>query len=184
MPIVDLTSKTVGGFVETRELVDLPTANRSFTSYLAVLPGVVGGNIGGQGGTLYSFDGGNLNDATRGGDQVRIPIEAIQEFQLIVSQPDAQFGANGGVINAVSKTGTNEVHGTALSLIRDSALQERSYFQKLRNADRSPTRFATSSRSRWADRSFSTRCTTSAPTSITSPGTRGRRTSSAGPTST
>ena len=134
VPIVDLTSKTVGGFVETRELVDLPTANRSFTSYLAVLPGVVGGNIGGQGGTLYSFDGGNLNDATRGGDQVRIPIEAIQEFQLIVSQPDAQFGANGGVINAVSKTGTNEIHGTALSLIRDSALQERSYFEKLRGS--------------------------------------------------
>jgi hypothetical protein len=133
-PIVDLTSKTVGGFVETRELVDLPTANRSFTSYLSVLPGVVGGNIGGQGGTLYSFDGGNLNDATRGGDQVRIPIEAIQEFQLIVSQPDAQFGANGGVINAVSKTGTNEIHGTALSLIRDSALQERSYFEKLRGS--------------------------------------------------
>ena len=145
VPIVDLTSKTVGGFVETRELVDLPTASRSFTSYLQVLPGVVDGNIGGQDGTLNSFDGGNLNDATRGGNQVRIPIEAIQEFQLIVSQPDAQFGVNGGVINAVSKTGTNEVHGTALSLIRDSSLQQLTYFQKLRNqtnADSKRNQFA------------------------------------------
>lgn len=144
-PVVDLTSKTVGGFVETRELVDLPTANRSFTSYLAVLPGVVGGTIGGQGGTLYNFDGGNLNDAVRGGDQVRIPIEAIQEFQLVVAQPDAEYGANGGVINAVSKQGTNEYHGTALMLIRDSALQERSYFQKKRNeqkADQIRNQFA------------------------------------------
>ncbi len=144
-PVVDLTSKTVGGFVETRELVDLPTANRSFTSYLAVLPGVVGGTIGGQGGTLYNFDGGNLNDAVRGGDQVRIPIEAIQEFQLVVSQPDAEYGANGGVINAVSKQGTNDYHGTALMLLRDSALQERSYFQKVRNeqkADQIRNQFA------------------------------------------
>ena len=90
----------------------------------------------------------------RGGDQVRIPIEAIQEFQLVVSQPDAEYGANGGVINAVSKPGTNEFHGTAL--FADPRLgpdQERSYFQKLRNEDEGRHDASTSSRSRWAGRS-------------------------------
>jgi hypothetical protein len=56
-----------------------------------------------------------------------------------VAQPDAEFGVNGGVINAVSKSGTNTVHGTALTLIRDSAMVQRSYFQKLRNEQKADT---------------------------------------------
>lgn len=141
-PLVDTTAKEVGGFVATRELVDLPTSNRNFTSYLAVLPGVVSGAVGGQpGGTVnYSFDGGSNNDGTRGGDQARIPIEAIQEFQLLVAQADAEYGSTGGVVNAVSKQGTNDFHGSALSLIRNSALTEKSYFTKLNNLPKPDTK--------------------------------------------
>ena len=127
-PLVDTTAQEVGGFVATRELVDLPTSNRNFTSYLAVLPGVVNGAVGGQpGGTVnFSFDGGSNNDGTRGGDQARIPIEAIQEFQLLVAQADAEYGSTGGVVNAVSKQGTNEFHGSMLALMRNSALTQKS----------------------------------------------------------
>jgi hypothetical protein len=141
-PLVDTTAKEVGGFVATRELVDLPTSNRNFTSYLAVLPGVVNGAVGGQpGGTVnYSFDGGSNNDGTRGGDQARIPVEAIQEFQLLVAQADAEYGSTGGVVNAVSKQGTNDFHGSALSLIRNSALTEKSYFTKLNNLPKPDTK--------------------------------------------
>ena len=141
-PLVDTTAKEVGGFVATRELVDLPTSNRNFTSYLAVLPGVVNGAVGGQpGGTVnYSFDGGSNNDGTRGGDQARIPIEAIQEFQLLVAQADAEYGSTGGVVNAVSKQGTNDFHGSVLSLIRNSALTEKSYFTKLNNLPKPDTK--------------------------------------------
>jgi hypothetical protein len=141
-PLVDTTAKEVGGFVATRELVDLPTSNRNFTSYLAVLPGVVSGAVGGQpGGTVnYSFDGGSNNDGTRGGDQARIPIEAIQEFQLLVAQADAEYGSTGGVVNAVSKQGTNDFHGSALSLIRNSALTQKSYFTKLNNLPKPDTK--------------------------------------------
>jgi hypothetical protein len=141
-PLVDTTAKEVGGFVATRELVDLPTSNRNFTSYLAVLPGVVNGAVGGQpGGTVnFNFDGGSNNDGTRGGDQARIPIEAIQEFQLLVAQADAEYGSTGGVVNAVSKQGTNEFHGSALSLIRNSALTEKSYFTKLNNLPKPDTK--------------------------------------------
>src|SRR4030095_9613085 len=91
-PLVDTTAKEVGGFIETRELIDLPTSNRNFTSYLNVLPGVVSGAVGGppRHPVNYSFDGGSNNDGTRGGDQARIPIEAIQEFQLLVAQADAE----------------------------------------------------------------------------------------------
>jgi hypothetical protein len=141
-PLVDTTAKEVGGFIETRELVDLPTANRTFTSYLNVLPGVVSGAVGGQPGNTvnYSFDGGSNNDNTRGGDQARIPIEAIQEFQLLVAQADAEYGSTGGVINAVSKQGTNEFHGSVLSLIRNSALTQKSYFVRTGNLPKPDTR--------------------------------------------
>jgi hypothetical protein len=141
-PLVDTTAKEVGGFVATRELVDLPTSNRNFTSYLAVLPGVVNGAVGGQpGGTVnFSFDGGSNNDGTRGGDQARIPIEAIQEFQLLVAQADAEYGSTGGVVNAVSKQGTNDFHGSLLMLIRNSALTEKSYFVKAGNLPKPDTK--------------------------------------------
>ena len=141
-PLVDTTAKEVGGFVATRELVDLPTANRNFTSYLAVLPGVVNGAVGGQpGGTVnFTFDGGSNNDGTRGGDQARIPIEAIQEFQLLVAQADAEYGSTGGVVNAVSKQGTNDFHGSVLSLIRNSALTRKSYFVRAGNLPKPDTK--------------------------------------------
>ena len=141
-PLVDTTSKEVGGFVATRELIDLPTNNRNFTSYLAVLPGVVNGAVGGQpGGTVnYSFDGGSNNDGTRGGDQARIPIEAIQEFQLLVAQADAEYGSTGGVVNAVSKQGTNQFHGSMLSLIRNSRLTQKSYFVREGNLAKPDTK--------------------------------------------
>ena len=140
--LVDTTAKEVGGFVETRELVDLPTTNRNFTSYLTVLPGVVYGAVGGQpGGTVnYYFDGGSNNDGTRGGDQARIPIEAIQEFQLLVAQADAEYGSTGGVVNAVSKQGTNDFHGSVLSLIRNSALTREVVFHRASAIFRSRTR--------------------------------------------
>lgn len=141
-PLVDTTSKEVGGFIATRELLDLPTSNRNFTAYLAVLPGVVAGAVGGQpGGTVnYSFDGGSNNDGTRGGDQARIPIEAIQEFQLLVAQADAEYGSTGGVVNAVSKQGTNQFHGSMLSLIRNSRLTQKSYFVREGNLAKPDTK--------------------------------------------
>ena len=63
------------------------------------------------------LDGAGNNDNFNngnGGAQARTPVEAVQEFQLLTSQFDAEFGAtSGGVVNAVSKQGTNALHGTA-----------------------------------------------------------------------
>ena len=103
---------------------------------------VVNGAVGGQpGGTVnYSFDGGSNNDGTRGGDQARIPIEAIQEFQLLVAQADAEYGSTGGVVNAVSKQGTNQFHGSMLSLIRNSRLTQKSYFVREGNLAKPDTK--------------------------------------------
>ena len=124
------SSKQIGGNVTSQELNDIPSINRNFTTYLGTLPGVTAFistdsfgadsiRINGQGtqNVNYTLDGAGNNDTFNGGNggaQARTPVEAVQEFQLLTSQFDAEFGASsGGVVNAVSKSGTNALHGTA-----------------------------------------------------------------------
>src|SRR4029078_1270985 len=82
-----------------------------------------------------TFNGGN------GGAQARTPVEAVQEFQLLTSQFDAEFGASsGGVVNAVSKSGTNVLHGTAFYFNANDALTARDYFAEKQDLDKPETR--------------------------------------------
>ena len=61
--------------------------------------------------------------------QARTPIEAIQEFQVITNQFDAEFGrTSGAVVNAVTKAGTNIVHGSAFGYFQDAKLTTMDYF--------------------------------------------------------
>ncbi len=122
-PQVDLTSPQVGGNVSSAEITDLPSLTRNFTGLVALLPGVVynpaaDGNsdsvtINGQhgSGVVFLMDGGSNNDDLRGGSsgaQARTPLEAIQEFQVVTNQFDAEYGAAvAGVVNAVTKQGSN-----------------------------------------------------------------------------
>ena len=150
-PLVDTTSKAVGGTVVVQELTELPSINRNFTSYMALLPGVVYNpnanfgadsvSIGGQatGQTLFLLDGAANNDDQRGGSsgaQARVPLEAIQEFQVLLGQFDAEYSGSGGLLNAVSKRGTNQFHGGAFTLIRDSNLTEKEFFVRRNNLEK------------------------------------------------
>jgi hypothetical protein len=107
-PLVDTTTKQLGGSVESAELQDVPSVNRNFTSYLSLLPGVTATistdsfgadsiRVNGQAtqNANYMLDGAGNNDNFNngnGGAQARIPVEAVQEFQLLTSQFDAEFG--------------------------------------------------------------------------------------------
>ena len=107
-PVVDVTSKEVGGNITARELVDLPSVNRNFIGFVGLLPGIVPNisteSFGSDSITVngtdprknnYMLDGANNNDdviGQRAGTQARTPIEAVQEFQVITNQFDAEFG--------------------------------------------------------------------------------------------
>jgi hypothetical protein len=149
-PIVDTTSKQLGGSVQTQELQDVPSLNRNFTSYLSLLPGITSTisvdsfgadsiRVNGQAtqNSNYMLDGAGNNDNFNngnGGAQARTPVEAVQEFQLLTSQFDAEFGqTSGGVVNAVSKQGTNNLHGTAFFFDQNQSMTSLDYFAKLRN---------------------------------------------------
>jgi hypothetical protein len=144
-PQVDLTSAQVGGNVSTGEIAELPSANRNFTAYVGLLPGVVYNpsaagsdsvTINGQHGTgvVYLMDGGSNNDDLRGGGsgaQARTAVEAIQEFQVVTSQFDAEYGAaTAGVINAVTKQGTNAFRGSTFGYYTNANLTAKDFFAR------------------------------------------------------
>jgi outer membrane receptor protein involved in Fe transport len=144
-PVVETTSKEIGGTLTTQELQDLPTQNRSFALFAALLPGVTpvpsteptSGDVlfaNGQDDNNNSFnvDGANNDDdviGSRAGAQARTPIEAIQEFQVLTSQFDAELGRSvGAVLNAVTKSGGNTFRGSAFGYFQRSDWNEKDFF--------------------------------------------------------
>ena len=143
-PLVDTTTATVGGNVGTAELSELPAMNRNYFSVVALLPGVqfspsnqmgndtIVANGQTSQNTNVSVDGGyNADDAlgTSSGAQVRTPLEAVQEFQVLTSMYDAEFGrASGAIVNAVSKAGTNQFRGVLFGYAASNALTAEDYF--------------------------------------------------------
>jgi hypothetical protein len=149
-PIVDTTSKQLGGSVKTEELNEMPSLNRNFTSYLSLLPGITATlstdsfgadsiRVNGQAtqNANYMLDGAGNNDNFNngnGGAQARTPVEAVQEFQLLTAQFDAEFGStSGGVVNAVSKQGTNQFHGVAFFFNQNQSMTALDYFARQQN---------------------------------------------------
>src|SRR5687767_2600668 len=144
-PLVDTSSQEIGGRISSQEFVDTPSFNRNFAGYLGMLPGVVATisattfgadsiSVAGQNvrNVNYTMDGSNNNDTFNGGNggaQARVPVEAVQEFQLLTSQFDAEYGlASGGIVNSVSKQGTNQYHGSAFLFYQDQKLAANEFF--------------------------------------------------------
>ena len=143
-PLIDLSSAEVGGTITTSDLTDLPTGNRSYFAAIALLPGVqfrpstsLGNDtiiVNGQtpGTNNVAVDGAANNDDNSGtwaGGQTRVPLESVQEFQVITNQFDAEFGrARGAVINSITKQGTNEFSGALFNYFTSNNLTAYDYF--------------------------------------------------------
>lgn len=148
-PLVDTTSARVGGNIGTAELSELPAMNRNYFASVALLPGIqftpsaqMGNDTitaSGQSpqGNNVSVDGGyNIDDALGAtpGAQVRTPLEAIQEFQVMTSMYDAEFGrASSVIVNAVSKAGTNQFKGVMFLSAASNTLTSSDFLVKQQN---------------------------------------------------
>ncbi len=147
-PLIQTTSKEIGGHIGQRELTELPSVNRNFIGFVGLLPGVVPNistesfgsdsvSVNGQDPRFnnYMLDGSNNNDdviGQRAGAQARTALEAVQEFQVLTNQFDAEYGrTSGGIINAITKSGTNEFHGSLFGFFQDSSLNAVSRFAEL-----------------------------------------------------
>jgi hypothetical protein len=148
-PLVDTTSARVGGNIGTAEIAELPSMNRNYFAAVSLLPGVqftpstqMGNdtiNAMGQSaqGNNVSVDGGyNIDDAlgATAGAQVRTPVESIQEFQVLTSMYDAEWGrASGVIVNAVTKAGTNQFKGVVFLSNASNALTSEDFLVKQNN---------------------------------------------------
>ncbi len=149
---VDTTTAAVGTLVERTQMEDLPLNGRNFESLMALAPGVI--TIPNTGGPFYGkSDNYSIAGSRPLGQQILIDdtnfmgfwghatgsgaagsslgLEAIAEFQTLTNTYTAQFGGNGGVVNASSKSGTNSFHGSVYEFLRNSAMDSRSPFDSV-----------------------------------------------------
>ncbi len=155
---LDVTSATLGTVIETKQVNDLPLDGRNFTSLLSLTPGVVpimvGQNAGMQNnggfgaavaiGSDYTFPAingqtgrsnfflmdGLFNYGTIESTYAVAPIiDAIQEMKVVSHTDNAEFGGVlGGVVNVVTKSGTNDIHGSAWEYVRNTVFDARGFF--------------------------------------------------------
>ncbi|PYV24576.1 MAG: hypothetical protein DMG24_11085 [Acidobacteria bacterium] len=151
-PMLEVQSATVGQVIGGRQMENLPLVGRNFQGLAALVPGAVpssahsrdsGVDHNSAGGVSLSgtrsFDNAFLLDgvdnSTNAAEMVTNVnltaspnLDAIQEFKIQSSTFDAQYGRTvGGVINIVTKSGTNQFHGTAYDYLRNSALNANSW---------------------------------------------------------
>jgi hypothetical protein len=136
-PLVDTSQSGLSAVVDQKQISSLPLNGRNFTDFVLLTPGVsTDGDLG-----MISFNGlaGNYNNYTVDGandnnaffaqqiGRTSIPFQfsedIVQEFQVISNGFDAEFGqAGGGVVNTVTKSGTNQFHGDGYYYFLDSGL--------------------------------------------------------------
>src|SRR5687767_13262356 len=139
VPTVDVVKTESSTTLNERAVSNLPVLGRKFEDLLTLTPGVAitqgpdGDEISfaGQRGIFnnVSLDGGDYNNGffgeQAGGQRaaIDIPLDAVQEFQVVATGASAEFGRTaGGVINVITKSGTNEFHGSLFHFQRLEAL--------------------------------------------------------------
>ena len=156
-PAVQLASSDISAVVNATTVRELPLNGRSWTDLAALQPGVdtiqtqptfaVGADRGNRGfgqqltisgarpqQNNYRLDGVSLNDYANGAPGSvlggNLGVDAIQEFSVLTSNYSAEYGkTSGGVVNAITRSGTNTFHGSAYEFLRNSALDARNFFE-------------------------------------------------------
>jgi hypothetical protein len=151
-PLIEVASSSVGGVVDVSKIENLPLNGRQFANLAMTIPGVglsfhsdptkstqYSPQIAGGNGrnVNYQIDGGDNNDDTVGGLLQLFPLEAIQEFNFVTQRYKAEYGrSNGGVMNIVTKSGTNDMRGSWFTNFRDKSLNATTTREKIDEIDK------------------------------------------------
>jgi hypothetical protein len=154
-PLVESTTAAMSSLVDERTIRDLPLNGRSWDNLALIQPGVV--TVGaGQGSAAFDYgtgtrfnvngsrayansfllDGTDINDhanGTPGGAAgTNLGVDGVQEFKINTLVSPAEFGrSSGGTISAVTRSGTNDLHGAAFGFLRNSAFDSLGYFDNV-----------------------------------------------------
>ena len=150
---VETTNTQLGDVVEDKKMQSLPLNGRSYIDLLGLQAGVVpissseaindrgpsgkgnSGNVSvnGQRESANSFlvNGGDVEESVNNGASIVPTLDSIQEFRLLTSSSNAEYGRfSGGIVNAVTKSGTNSVHGSLYEFLRNDKLDAANYFDQ------------------------------------------------------
>jgi hypothetical protein len=138
---VETVNPTLGQSITGRVLTNMPLNGRDMLDLALLQPGVTESNDDNTGAGRYSIaggrtdsvtfllDGGNNNDLLDNSNLLDPNPDAIAEFRLLTSDYTAEYGRNGGgIISIVTKSGTNQIHGTLFEYIRNRAFDANDYF--------------------------------------------------------
>jgi hypothetical protein len=147
-PLVEQKSTTLAQLITTKQMIDMPLNGRNYLSLANLTAGAIPatgsrdgtfsayGNTGLQ--NAFLLDGARNENYLRGldnrtRDMVRPPLDALSEFTVQTSNFSAEFGAAaGGVVNAITKSGTNEIHGSAYEFLRNDHMDAINFFAQSR----------------------------------------------------
>jgi outer membrane receptor protein involved in Fe transport len=145
-PLVDSRSSVIGTLIDSRRVTDLPLNGRNIIALAALLPGAttvsapqtftgdrsgptlsVSGSRANQ--NLFLFDGQQFNAVFRNTGLNYPPPDALQEVKVLTNSFSAEYGRNAGsVFQVVTRSGTNEIHGSVWEFLRNHKLNARSFF--------------------------------------------------------
>jgi Carboxypeptidase regulatory-like domain len=149
-PVVDTTTTQLGAIVNSRDATQLPLNQRDVYQLLQLQPGVqsqLGNDLfygsdkagvvtvnGGRGrSNNYTVNGGDGNDLFANLPAVQPSPDSIEEFRVITNNFDAEYGRNSGaVVNVVTKSGTNDWHGSAFEFLRNKVLNAKGFYDPIK----------------------------------------------------
>ena len=156
-PVLDISSARIGANVSEREVQALPVNGRQLSQLMLQAPGSQNTGDGTfqdirfsgraneqnvikydgvEGSAIIDASPGNVNGENRTPFRLQSSLENVQEFRVESSSYPAEFGTGtGGQVTVITKSGTNNVHGTAFEYFRNDALDAPNHFDSLRNPD-------------------------------------------------
>jgi hypothetical protein len=164
-PVIETENATLSGNVQSEQIVELPLNGRDWASLATLEPGVAsvrpheavdapGGSTRGLGvqmtvngarpqQNVYRLNGVIVNDYSNAGPGNvlggNLGVDAVQEFTVLTSNYSAEYGfTSGGVINAITKSGTNQLHGSVYEFIRNKSFDAADFFDNAAGKPKAP----------------------------------------------
>jgi hypothetical protein len=148
---VDTSTNQLGDVISDKQMIALPLNGRSYTDLMGLQPGVVpitssaaftdrpvSGELNAgetsvngsqESGNSFLINGGDVEEPKNNGAAVIPSLDAIQEFRILTNTFDAEYGRFGGaIVNVITKSGTNQFHGSVYEFLRNEKLNGKNWF--------------------------------------------------------
>lgn len=156
-PMIAVQDSRVGGVVENVQIENVPINTRDTQNLALLVPGArrannfdptkskvpyvsLGAGSGGKA-ILYTIDGGDNTDDIVGGVLQQVSMDAVQEFEVVTSRMRAEYARSGsGVVRIITKSGTNDFHGSAFEFFRDKSMNAKTTQEEDAGIEKAPFR--------------------------------------------